>query len=84
MKIKKLQKAFTKLAHEEIGADGYAQIETIRINVDNKEIRIQGHFGLLDKEDADGFSEHFTLDYPDGKSVEFVTGMLYSEMRKSF
>ena len=83
MKIKKLQKAFTKLAHEEIGADGYAYIESVRIDVDHKEIRVDGHFGLLEDE-ADGFNEHFTLDYPDGKSVQFVAGMLYAEMRKTF
>lgn len=84
MKIKKLQKAFMKLAHEEIGADGYAQIESVRIDVDHKEIRVDGHFGLLDKDGADGFNEHFTLDYPDGKSVQFVAGMLYAEMRRTF
>ena len=84
MKIKKLQKAFTKLAHEEIGPDGYAYIESVRIDVDHQEIRIKGHFGLLGKDEADGFNEQFILDYPDGKSAEFVTGMLYSEMRRTF
>lgn len=80
---KKLEKAFNKMIQKEFLPDGYVYIHKVEIHiVDGIFIKISGRFGNygtdLDKE----WSRPFELEYSDGKSIEFIKGMLYTKLWK--
>lgn len=82
MKIKKLERKLNKLIKEEYGADGYLRVDRVEIDREfgtENLITIKGAYGR-EGDNADGkvdFQLDYELSYPDGKSAEFVAGMLY-------
>lgn len=82
--IKKLEKAFNKMIQKEFLPDGYVCIHKVEIHVvDGTFIKISGCFGNYDGTDLDKhWSRPFELEYSDGKSIEFITGMLYAQLYK--
>lgn len=82
--IKKLEKAFNKMIQKEFLPDGYVCIHKVEIHVvDGTFIKISGCFGNYDGTDLDKhWSKPFELEYSDGKSIEFIKGMLYTQLYK--
>lgn len=76
MKINKLEKTLQKVMEQEFGADGYARIDYVEIDVDGNLITIKGAFGVY-KSEADGYHKSFEFTYPDGSGYQFVAGMFY-------
>ena len=86
LKIEKVRKAFMQMVKEEIGADGYVNINKVEIYPDSKEICISGNYGIAasDGNNDCSWSENYTLTYTDGRPLEFLKGMFYKELQKSF
>ena len=82
--IKKLEKAFNKMIQKEFLPDGYVCIHKVEIHVvDGTFIKISGCFGNYDGTDLNKhWSRPFELEYSDGKSIEFIKGMLYAQLYK--
>ena len=81
--IKKLEKAFNKMIQKEFLPDGYVCIHKVEIHVvDGTFIKISGRFGNYGTDLDKQWSRPFELEYSDGKSVEFIKGMLYAKLWK--
>ena len=76
MKIKKLEKTLNKVMEHEFGADGYACIDYVEIDVDGSLITVKGAFGVY-KGETDGYHKSFEIIYPDGSGYQFVARMFY-------
>jgi hypothetical protein len=82
MKVKKLEKAFEKLVKREIDSDGFVRIDTVVIDRQTEEITLTVAVGQAYADSDGSWCEIIELTYPDGESVEFVKGMLYTKLRK--
>ena len=80
--IKKLGKAFNKMIQEDFLPDGYVCIHKVEICVDGAFIKISGRFGNYGTDLDKHWSRPFELEYSDGKSIEFIKGMLYAQLCK--
>lgn len=80
--INKLAKAFNKMIQKEFLPDGYVCINKVEIYVDGTLIKISGRFGNYGTELEKHWSKPFELEYSDGKSIEFIKGMLYTKLWK--
>lgn len=80
--IKKLEKAFNKMMQKEFLPDGYVCINKVEIIYDGTFIKISGRFGHCGTELEKHWSKPFELEYVDGKSIEFIKGMLYAQLYK--
>lgn len=80
--INKLAKAFNKMIQKEFLPDGYVCIHKVEIYVDGTFIKISGRFGNYGTDLDKRWSRPFELEYSDGKSVEFIKGMLYAQLCK--
>ena len=80
--IKKLEKAFNKMIQKDFLPDGYVYIHKVEICVDGTLIKISGRFGNYGTELEKQWSRPFELEYSDGKSIEFIKGMLYAKLWK--
>ena len=85
LKIKKVEKAFTKVMKEEIGADGYVNINKVEIYPNENIVEISGNYGEYcgEKHEAN-WHESFRLSYTNGRPLEFLKGMFYHELSKNF
>ena len=87
MKIKQLADGLNKVVKKEISADGIVSISKVEIfpSTDGTTIRVSGLYG--EKEPADGSDDawynEYSIEYADGKSVEFVMGMFYQFLREN-
>ena len=81
--IKKLEKAFNKMIQKEFLPDGYVCIHKVEIHVvDGTFIKISGQFGNYGTDSDKHWARPFELEYSDGKSIEFIKGMLYTKLWK--
>ena len=80
--IEKLEKAFNKMIQKEFLPDGYVCIHKVEICVDGTFIKISGRFGNCGTDLDKHWSRPFELEYSDGKSIEFIKGMLYNQLYK--
>ena len=81
--INKLEKAFNKMIQKDFLPDGYVYINKVEIHiVDGTFIKISGRFGNDGTDLNKDWSRPFELEYSDGKSIEFIKGMLYTQLWK--
>ena len=81
--IEKLEKAFNKMIQKEFLPDGYVCIHKVEIHVvDGAFIKISGQFGNYGTDLDKHWNRPFELEYSDGKSIEFIKGMLYAQLYK--
>ena len=80
--IKKLEKAFNKMIQKDFLPDGYVYINKVEIYVDGTLIKISGRFGNYGTDLNKNWTKPFELEYNDGKSIEFIKGMLYTKLWK--
>lgn len=82
MKInqKKLNRVFTKIMKEQFGPDGFAEIDKIVVEFlgDTTSICLKGRMGD-GSQDETGWQEDFTVEYPDGQSLDFIKGVFYAQ-----
>ena len=86
MKIKKVEKKFNKLIKEEIGPDGFAEIEKVVIDKRYNTIEMYVALGecFADGNESDNWTERVVMEYPDGKNIDFLLGMFYENLRQLF
>lgn len=81
-KIRKLERDFEKIVESRYGADGFAVIEQVEIDLmtpDGKPcIVLKGHWGFED-EAGEMHNVYFEIFRPDGRSWEFIKGIFYRE-----
>ena len=80
--INKLEKAFNKMIQKEFLPDGYVCIHKVEIHVDGQLVKISGRFGNYGTDLSKHWARPFELEYVDGKSIEFIKGMLYTQLWK--
>lgn len=84
LKIKKVEKAFVKVMKEEIGPDGYVNINKVEIYPDENIVEISGNYGEKCGIQENNWNESFRLSYTNGRPLEFLKGMFYHELSKNF
>lgn len=80
MNIKKLRKVLTREVKEN-WADGYFRLDAISVLFDETDgrkslIKVSGAYGRYNADGNVEWQQDFTLYYADGKSADYVAGML--------
>lgn len=87
MKINKLEKLLTKQVKKEYThADGYARIDRVIIDqdADGNFITIIGVIGVINADGKVLFQYEFEVSYADGKSYDYVLGMIREHIYLSY
>lgn len=80
MNIKKLRRVLTKEIREN-WPDGYLRLDAISVLFDETDgrkslIKVNGAYGRYDTDGNVAWQKEFTLYYANGKSTDYVAGML--------